>query len=196
MDTFPEGGDPACLAHLLCPTCGRLVSERLAPCCARLAGPVRHPWLGVLRPDAEGRLTGVIEMDPAAAPAGAGGATDCGVTIGPGGADADAGSEPVGLDEAAARIRRVLGELEALKDFALAGAPAHWRRRAEAAGVGPPVRERLFLYSVDVLAPDATDVTFGHGGVGAPGGSAGPGAPGGLLVRVDGSGRPREVRAP
>ncbi|MGW6685284.1 hypothetical protein [Streptomyces sp. NPDC054961] len=198
MDAFPEGGDPACFAHLVCPTCGGLVPERLAPCCARLAGPVRHPWLGVLRPDAEGRLTGAIGIGPALRPAGADGATDCGVTIGPGGAGAGSGPEPVGLDEAAARIRRILGDLEALKDFALAGAPAHGRRRAEAAGVGPPPRERLSLHCVDVIGPDATDVTFVPGGTGPPGGSDEPGPPGGplvrLLVRVDGSGRPREVR--
>ncbi|MBT2448881.1 hypothetical protein J7F03_17640 [Streptomyces sp. ISL-43] len=54
MDTTGEGGDPACHLHLLCPVCGAVASERLAPCCARYAGPVRHPWLGVLRPDADG----------------------------------------------------------------------------------------------------------------------------------------------
>nr|WSX48218.1 hypothetical protein OG409_04165 [Streptomyces sp. NBC_00974] len=186
MDTFPEGGDPACFAHLLCPTCGGLVAEGLAPCCARLAGPVRHPWLGVLRPDAEGRLSGAIEIDPALRPAGAEGDTACWVTIGPGGEGAGAGSDPVDLDDAAARIGRVLGELEALEDFALARAPADRRRHAEAAGVATPPRERLFLHSIDVIAPDAMDVTFDRADT--------TGTPGRLLVRVDGSGRAREVR--
>lgn len=189
-DTFPEGGDPACFAHLLCPTCGGLVSERRAPCCARLAGPVRHPWLGVLRPDAEGRLTGGIEIDRALRPAAADADAYCEVTIGPDavGDGEAAGSAPVGLDGAAARIRRVLEELEALVDFALSRVPAHGRRRAGAAEGGPPPRERLFLRSIDVIAPDAVDVAFAYEDLGTPG------APGGLLVRVDGSGRAREVR--
>ncbi|MBT2470814.1 hypothetical protein J7E97_23840 [Streptomyces sp. ISL-66] len=187
-DTSAEGGDPACFAHLLCPTCGGLVSERLAPCCARLVGPVRHPWLGVLRPDAEGRLTGGIEIGAAHRRAAADGDTHCVVTIGPDAVGDGAGTGPVGLDDAAARVRRVLEDLDAIEEFALAQAPAHWPSGAGAADAGPPPRERLFLRSIDVIAPDATDVAFACEGPG------GPGTRGSLLVRVDASGRAREVR--
>ncbi|MFD9301361.1 hypothetical protein ACFWCB_01465 [Streptomyces sp. NPDC060048] len=180
MDTTGEGGDPACHLHLLCPVCGAFASQRLAPCCVRCAGPVRHPWLGVLRPDAEGRLVGGIDIDPTVRPAAANGDTDCGVTIGPGAA----GAEPVDLDGAAARIRRVLEGLETLKDFALAHAPAHRRSHFDATDGtdGTTPRDRLFLDGFDVVSPDAMDVSFDCGDLGT------------LLVRLDGSGRAREVR--
>ncbi|CAM5660222.1 hypothetical protein SAVIM338S_06755 [Streptomyces avidinii] len=191
-DAVPEGGDPACFAHLLCPTCGGLVSERLAPCCARLAGPVRHPWLGVLRPDAEGRLTGGIDIGPAFRPAAAGADTHVMVTIGPDAlGDSDggaAGAGPAGLDDVAARVRRVLAELEVLRDFALARAraPAPGRTDADAARNGPAApRERPYLHSIDVIAPDAMDVAFAY---------EDSATPGRLLVRVDASGRATEVR--
>ncbi|AWZ08111.1 MULTISPECIES: hypothetical protein [unclassified Streptomyces] len=176
-DRVPAGGDPACHLHLLCPVCGAVASERLAPCCIRYAGPVRHPRLGVLRADAEGRLVGGIDIDPAVRSAAADGDGHCEVTIAPGAS----GAEPGDLDGAAAHVRRVLDVLEALKDFALAHAPADWRRSCEAAGE-PLLRERLFLGGLDVLSPEAIDVAFACGGLGT------------LLVRVDGSGRGREVR--
>ncbi|WP_328302905.1 hypothetical protein OG389_34275 [Streptomyces sp. NBC_00435] len=179
-NTTTEGGDPACHLHLLCPVCGAVARERRESCCARYAGPVRHRWLGVLRPDGEGRLTGGIAIGPAVRPAAANGDTDCGVRIGAG-LGTGLGLGPVDLDDAAARIRRALEGLEVLKDFALELAPADWRRHSGTAD-GTPLRERLFLHGFDVIGPDAMDVAFDCGERGT------------LIVRVDGSGRGRDVR--
>lgn len=181
MDTTSDpataGGDPACHLHLLCSVCGGVASERRAPCCAPYAGPVRHPWLGVLRTDGEGRMAGGIDVDPAVRPAAADGDTGCRVTIRPGGAGAGAG--PADLDDAAARVRRVLGRLESVKDFALAHAPARSPYGAADPTASP---DRLFLEGIDVIAPDAMELAFGYGDLGT------------LLVRVDASGRGLEVR--
>lgn len=177
MDATP-GGDPACHLHLLCPDCGAVASERRGPCCARYAGPVRHPWLGVLRPDGEGRLLGWVAVAPEVRPPAADGDTSCGVRIGPDGA----GAGRAGLDEVAARVRRVLEGLETLREFTLAHAPAPWLRHC-AATDGPPSPERLFLEGLDVVSPDAIDATFAYGDLGP------------LCVRVDGRGRGRQVRA-
>ncbi|MFI5762283.1 hypothetical protein ACIA8F_15240 [Streptomyces sp. NPDC051563] len=176
MDATPDGGDPACHLHLLCPDCGAVASERLAPCCSRYAGPVRHPWLGVLRPDGEGGLVGWIAVAAEGGPPAADGDTSCEVRIGPDGT----GDGPAGLDDVAARVRHVLEGLDALRAFALAHAPAPWLRLC-AAMDGPPAPERLFLDGLDVVSSDAAEATFSHAGL-RP-----------LRVRVDGRGRGREV---
>ncbi|KJY34685.1 hypothetical protein [Streptomyces sp. R33] len=38
-----EGGEPACLLHLVCPDCGRLATERGARTCSRCGGPLPDP---------------------------------------------------------------------------------------------------------------------------------------------------------
>ncbi|MFE2548326.1 hypothetical protein ACFXGI_07210 [Streptomyces sp. NPDC059355] len=38
-----EGGEPACLLHLVCPDCGRLADERGARTCSRCGGPLPAP---------------------------------------------------------------------------------------------------------------------------------------------------------
>lgn len=177
----PEGGDPACHLHLLCPECGAVAAERLSPCCARHAGPVRHPWLGVLRPDREGRLIGGIRIPPAVRPPAPDGDTDCALTIDLGGGGGGEGAVPVSLDDVAARVLRVLEELSALEDFALARAPEHWRRHCEAPDQAPSLK-RLFLARLDVVSAEAMDVAFDCGDLGT------------MLVRVDRSARGREVR--
>ncbi|MFD5142716.1 hypothetical protein [Streptomyces sp. NPDC058401] len=102
--------------------------------------------------------------------------------IGPDGAGADPfDAEAAGLDEAAARIRRILEGLDTLRAFTLAHAPAAWLHQC-AETQGPPSPERLFLDGLDVVSSDATEVTFSYGNL-RP-----------LLVRVDGRGRGREVR--
>ncbi|MEV6583102.1 hypothetical protein AB0M92_33645 [Streptomyces sp. NPDC051582] len=35
-----EGGEPACLLHLVCPDCGRLAEERGARSCSRCGAPL------------------------------------------------------------------------------------------------------------------------------------------------------------
>ncbi|MFE5540030.1 hypothetical protein ACFQ78_30365 [Streptomyces sp. NPDC056519] len=35
-----EGGEPACLLHLVCPDCGRLADERGARTCSRCGAPL------------------------------------------------------------------------------------------------------------------------------------------------------------
>ncbi|WP_329315537.1 MULTISPECIES: hypothetical protein [unclassified Streptomyces] len=35
-----EGGEPACLLHLVCPDCGRLADEPSARSCAHCGGPL------------------------------------------------------------------------------------------------------------------------------------------------------------
>ncbi|MFE2478899.1 hypothetical protein [Streptomyces sp. NPDC059389] len=38
-----EGGEPACLLHLVCPDCGRLADDRGARTCSRCGGPLPDP---------------------------------------------------------------------------------------------------------------------------------------------------------
>ncbi|MER7463764.1 hypothetical protein [Streptomyces sp. NPDC097981] len=38
--TAVEGGEPACLLHLVCPDCGRLATARDARSCARCGSPL------------------------------------------------------------------------------------------------------------------------------------------------------------
>ncbi|MEV6731153.1 MULTISPECIES: hypothetical protein [unclassified Streptomyces] len=38
-----EGGEPACLLHLVCPDCGRLATERGVQTCSRCGGPLPDP---------------------------------------------------------------------------------------------------------------------------------------------------------
>ncbi|MEV0991781.1 hypothetical protein [Streptomyces sp. NPDC049949] len=40
---YAEGGEPACLLHLVCPDCGRLADERGARTCSRCGGPLPAP---------------------------------------------------------------------------------------------------------------------------------------------------------